>query len=102
MAKDNGVIAPRLIFSFGKGAAEVRGHSQHVEIIRRNSGGRKRLRFSLRGRQTDSAVLVRGGDIRENIVGFAPRKVIWRRDGIRVGEKSSSRINGSNHGHAIR
>jgi hypothetical protein len=100
MTEDNDVITTGLVFSFGKGAPEVRSDSQYVEIIRRNRRGRKRLRLTLGG-QTDRAILVRGGDIGENVVSFAPRKVIWRRDRIRIGQISSRGINGSNHCDAI-
>src|ERR1700704_4390896 len=100
MTEDNHVITPGLVFSFGKGAPEVRSDSQYVEIIRRNRRGRKRLRLTLGG-QTDGAILVRGGGIGENVVSFAPRKVIWRRDRIRIGQISSRGIDGSNHCYAI-
>ena len=100
MAEDNDVIESRLIFCFGKGAPEVRGHPQQVEIIRRNRRSGKRLRLALGG-QTDRPILVRGGGVREHVVRFAPCKIIWGRHRIRIGQEPSRGINGSNHRDAI-
>src|SRR4029077_13974759 len=94
------VVAPRLVFSVRKRAAELGGNAQHAEIVGGNRGRAKRLRLSLR-RQTNSPIFIRSGHVREHVICRSPGDDVGRGDRSRVGEESLRRIERSNDGHAV-
>jgi len=84
------VAAAGLVFTVGEGAPQLRSDSQNGEIVGRHGRCSDRLRLGRRGelglrRQTSRAIFIGGSHLPENMVCFAPCKIVGGGHVIRVG-----------------